>query len=153
MSIASRSRFFFSRTATVAGIVVLGATLLACAPRLDTRGNKPDPERLAEIIPGEVSRDEVAEILGSPSSVAVFDQETWYYISQRTETVAFMEPELKEREIVILRFDDNGILAEIETRTAEAGKDVLPVTRKTPTAGNEIGFFEQMFGNLGRFRK
>lgn len=135
------------------GVIVLGAALSACTPRLDVRGNKPDPERLAEIVPGEVSRDEVAEILGSPSSVSIFDKETWYYISQRTETVAFLEPEVTERDIIILRFDEKGILAEIETRTAEDGKDVLPVERKTPTAGNEIGFFEQMFSNLGRFNK
>ncbi|MBT5014377.1 MAG: outer membrane protein assembly factor BamE, partial [Rhodospirillaceae bacterium] len=76
-----------------------------------------------------------------------------FYISQRTETLAFLEPELKEREIIILRFDDKGILAAVETRSAEDGKDVLPVDRKTPTAGNEINFFEQIFGNLGRFNK
>jgi len=137
----------------VLSVAVLGASLFACTPRLDVRGNKPDSDRLSEIVPGEVSRDEVAEILGSPSSVAIFDKETWYYISQRTETVAFLEPDITEREIVILRFDEIGILAEIETRTAEDGKDVLPVERKTPTAGNEIGFFQQMFGNLGRFNK
>ena len=60
---------------------------------------------------------------------------------------------IQEREIIILRFDDKGILAAVETRSAEDGKDVLPVDRKTPTAGNEINFFEQIFGNLGRFNK
>ncbi|MBT3238807.1 MAG: outer membrane protein assembly factor BamE [Rhodospirillaceae bacterium] len=153
MSRVMQSSVFLKRTATVLGIAVLGGALLACAPRLDSRGNKPDPDRLAEIVPGEGSREEVSEILGSPSSVAVFDQETWFYISQRTETLAFLEPELKEREIIILRFDDKGILAAVETRSAEDGKDVLPVDRKTPTAGNEINFFEQIFGNLGRFNK
>jgi len=132
-------------------VVVVGS-LGACTPRIDVRGNMPDPERLSEIKPGEFSRDEITEILGSPSSVAAFDQETWYYVSQRTETVAFFEPEVKERKILILRFDKDGTLSDMETLSAEDGQKILPVDRKTPTAGNEMTVLDQLFGNLGRFK-
>lgn len=143
MSISAPSKLLFS----VALIALLGA----CAPKVDIRGNLPDPERLSEISPGEQSRGEVEEILGSPSSVAVFDQETWFYVSQRTETVAFFEPEVKERKVVILKFDKDGIVSKIELLSAEDGKIVQPIDRKTPTAGNEFTLIEQLFGNLGRF--
>lgn len=143
MSISKPSKLLFS----FALIAVLGA----CAPKIDVRGNFPDPERLSEIKPGEQSRLEVEEILGTPSSVAVFDQETWLYVSQRTETIAFFEPEVKERQVVILKFDEEGIVSKIEILTAENGKKIQPVDRKTPTAGTEFTLFEQLFGNLGRF--
>ncbi len=132
----------------VLGLVL---ALAACTPRIDVRGNLPDPERLSEITPGEHSRAEVAEILGSPSSVAMFDKETWYYVSQRTETVAFFEPEVRERQIVVLQFDKNGIVSDVRKLGVEEGQDVLPVERITPTSGNTLNFWEQMFGNLGRF--
>jgi len=129
----------------------LTAALGACAPRIDVRGNVPDPERLSEIVPGEFSRNEVAEILGSPSSIAAFDEETWYYVSQRTETLAFFAPEIKERKVLILHFDTQGILADIEQLSAEDGRPIVPIERKTPTAGNEFKLLDQLFGNLGRF--
>ena len=131
----------------------LALALTACAPRLETRGNLPDPDRLAEITPGEHTRDEVAEILGSPSSTAVFDQETWYYISEKTETLAFFEPEITERQVVILTFDAEGVVSGIKTLKAEDGRFIEPVDRITPTAGKEITFLDQLFGNFARFRK
>ena len=143
MSIYKPSKLLFS--------VCLSALLIACTPKVDVRGNFPDPERLSEIKPGEFSREEVAEILGSPSTKAVFDQETWFYVSQKTETLAFFEPVVKERKVIILKFDKEGIVSQIDTLTAEDGKKIMPVERTTPTAGNELDIIDELFGNLGRF--
>lgn len=134
-------------------IGALALTVAACAPRVATRGNQPDPELLAEIEPGEISRLEVEEILGSPSTTATFGQEAWYYISERTETTAFFAPEVAERHVVVIRFDDKGMVAAIDNLTLEDGRVIRPTDRETPTAGNELTFLEQMFGNLGRFNK
>ena len=132
--------------------LMLGTLMLgACESRVDSRGNLPDPELLASIEPGEASRDDVSLLLGSPSSVAVFENETWFYISQRTETFAFFEPEVMERQVVIVQFDQAGILKTVETLGLEDGQDILPVERETPTLGNEPTMFQQIFGNLGRF--
>jgi len=146
------SKYLQSRNLlSVASMVGLIVAVSACTPRIDVRGNLLDPERLSEITPGEQSRNEVAEILGTPSSVAMFDKETWYYVSQRTETVAFFEPEIKERNVVILQFDKKGIVSDIQKLDAEDGQKVLPVERTTPTSGNSLGFWDQIFGNFGRF--
>ena len=127
--------------------------LVACALRLDTRGNLPDPDQLTKIKPGQHTRMQVAEILGSPSNISTFDQETWFYVSQRTETTAFFEPDVKTRQVVILRFDKGGKLADVRTIGLEKGRKVLPVERETPTSGNEMGIIEQIIGNLGKFNK
>ena len=133
--------------------LVMCVALVACAPRLDTRGNLPDPDQLSKIKPGEHTRIQVAEILGSPSNISTFDLETWYYVSQRTETTAFFEPDVKTRQVVILRFDKGGTLADIRTIGLEEGRDILPVERETPTSGNEMTIIEQILGNLGKFNK
>lgn len=125
----------------------------ACAPQIATHGNLPDPEKLAEIVPGQVAKGEVAEILGSPSSIAAFDEETWYYISERQETTAFLAPDVTERNVVIVRFDDKGVVSSIETLGLEDGRNVEIVDRATPTAGNEITILQQIMGNMGRFNK
>ncbi len=132
-------------------VAILGTVLVACSPRVATRGNSADEERLSQIEPGRHGRVEVAEILGSPSSTAVFDTEVWYYISQRTETFAFFEPKISERRVVIVAFDQQGKVAEIKTVGLEAGYQIEPVDRVTPTEGKKLTFFEQILGNFGNF--
>ncbi len=122
-------------------------------PRIETTGNLPDPERLAEISDGGFSREEVAEILGSPSSVAVLEGEVWYYVSRRTETLAFFEPEVSDQQVVIIRFDKKGMVAQVQKLGLEQARTIIPAERETPTAGNELTLFDQLIGNLGRFNK
>ena len=133
--------------------LMMCVALMACVPRLDTRGNLPDPDQLTKIKPGQHTRIQVTEILGSPSNISTFDQETWYYISQRTETTAFFEPDVITRQVIILRFDKGGTLADVRTIGLEEGRMVLPVERETPTSGNEMTILEQLLGNLGKFNK
>src|SRR6266851_2114109 len=65
---------------TALGMALAASALAACAPTVDQRGNLPEADKVAEIRPGATTRDEVAKILGTPSSTAVFDNKTWYYI-------------------------------------------------------------------------
>jgi len=135
----------------IVGLVAAGTS--ACASRVDTRGNLLDPDRVAEIRPGEQTREEVAEILGSPSSITPFGSDTWYYIAKRTETFAFFAPEVTERHVVMVKFAEDGKVADVGAFGLEAGEAVDPVDRKTPTHGNKMTVLEQLIGNLGRFRK
>jgi len=128
-------------------IVVVGA----CSPRAQTRGNLPDPELVAQLKVGDISRDEVAVFLGSPSSVTSFGDEVWFYISEKTETLAWLEPEIKTRQVLALHFGKDGILKKIETAGLDEAKKIDPVDRKTPTHGNELTVIEQIVGNFRRF--
>jgi len=130
------------------GIGLFVASLAACAPRVNIRGNVLDPEKLADIKPGELSRREVLEIMGSPSSVAAFDRETWYYISKKTETLAFFEPKVTERKVVIVRFDKKGVVQSVETLGMDAARTIEHIDRKTPTAGDEFTILDQLIGNF-----
>lgn len=147
------SAHYHIRLSTLLVIVGLTIGLAACTGRLNTRGNLVDPAKLAKIKVGQQTRADVSEILGSPSSVAAFDKETWYYISKRTETTAFLEPKLRGRKVVVLRFNKKGVVDEIKILGPADGKDITPVKRETPTVGSKLGFFEQLLGNLGRFSK
>lgn len=132
-----------------AGACALAAA--ACSPIADNRGHMVDPVDLSQLTPGVSTANDVTAVLGSPTTVGTFDDNNWYYIGQRIERLAFFEPEVTERRVVVVRFAENGTLQTIEELNAEDGLDVEMVSRETPTRGREIGFFEQMFGNLGRF--
>lgn len=131
---------------------IVAAGLLGCSPIQATRGNLVQDEKLSQIEVGLSTSDDVAEILGTPSTVATFDNAVWYYIGQRTERTAFFRPEIIERRILVVEFDpDTGILQAMEELDLEDGQEVVLVERRTPTLGRRITFLEQMFGNIGRF--
>ena len=144
-----RSRSFSALIVLVAASVILSA----CTSRYATRGNLPDPDRLEEVIPGEVHARDVAEILGTPSTFSTFGGESWYYISERVEYYAFLEPEILDRKVLQVRFNKQGMVEWVGQKDNQQGRNIVFVDRTTPTAGNEITFFEQIFGNLGRFNK
>jgi outer membrane protein assembly factor BamE (lipoprotein component of BamABCDE complex) len=129
--------------------LALGAA--ACSPRIDNHGNTVDPDRLAKVVPGTHSRNDVARLFGSPSSVSLFDGEVWFYVGDRTETLAFLEPEVTERQVVVVRFTGQGIVDAVDVFGRERGKPVEVVDRETPTSGNEITVLQQLLGNVGRF--
>jgi outer membrane protein assembly factor BamE (lipoprotein component of BamABCDE complex) len=100
---------------------------------------------------GTQSREDVLRLLGSPSTVASFNDETWYYISQRQEYVAFLSPSISEQKVTAIHFGENGRIKEIKTFGPADAKDPGMVDRKTPTSGKELTVLDQIFGNVGRF--
>lgn len=124
---------------------------VACAPIVETRGFLVDDDRVAEIAPGQSTARHVLGVLGTPTSVAPFDDRTWFYIGQRTERLAFFAPEVTERRVLVLRFDETGLLDHMDELSADEGQYVELVERETPTLGRRITFLEQIIGNLGRF--
>lgn len=136
---------------TLCAIAFLGLAVSACSPVVATRGNLTDPDRLAEVKAGQATRGDVAAILGTPTSAGTFDPNVWYYIGQKTEKVAFFQPDVVERRVVIVQFDEAGVVKEIKQLDESNGQDIEMVDRTTPTAGRELSFIEQMLGNVGRF--
>ena len=139
----------------LASAFVLAAVLMlgACEHRIDNIGYMPDPDNLARIKPGLQGRDEVREILGSPSSEGpLADADTrWYYISKKTSNFAFFKPEVLDQKVIEVDFDKSGIVSEVRNYTLKDSEQIDPVTRKTPSPGRELGFFEQLIGNIGKF--
>jgi len=130
---------------------LVALALAACQPTVDQRGNLPEKSKLAEIEPGVTTKEMVSQILGTPSSVSTFSDRTWYYISRRTEQTAFFEPEVLDQQVVVVAFDDSGVVRDVQHLNLADSRPVDPSSRETPSAGRELGFVEQLIGNLGKF--
>ena len=137
----------------LSGGVLITAALCGCAATVDKRGNLPDPDKLAAIRPGATTKDEVVKILGTPSSVGVFNDKSWYYISRRTEQLAFFDPDVLDQQVYIVNFDDRGVVKAVDHRDLKDGREVTPAPGATPAPGRELTFLEQIIGNVGRFNK
>ena len=124
-----------------------------CTPTIDQRGNLPDQDQLALIREGKSTREDVRDLLGTPSSTGSFGAETWYYISAKTKNYAFFSTEILEQKVVAISFKRDGIVEKVREVNAAEAKEVEPVDRTTPTAGKDLGILEQFLGNLGKFNK
>jgi outer membrane protein assembly factor BamE (lipoprotein component of BamABCDE complex) len=131
----------------------MGFLVIGCSPRVSTHGDPQVGDRLASVVPGVHGRDDVAAILGSPSTVSPFDGEAWFYVSGRTETLAFLPSEEVDRQVVAVYFDQRGIVRSVEKFGKERGQNVDLVSRETPTFGTDLSLAQEFLGNLGRFNK
>jgi outer membrane protein assembly factor BamE (lipoprotein component of BamABCDE complex) len=139
---------WIKRTATGA---ILAGLLAGCSPTLSNHGNIPVQELIESIRIGSSNREQIAAMLGNPSAVATFDKETWYYVGMRASRVAFLDPEILERKILVVRFDKQGVVQQVEHLDKQDGRDVQIVDRKTPTRGKELTILKQLLGNVGKF--
>jgi outer membrane protein assembly factor BamE (lipoprotein component of BamABCDE complex) len=131
------------------GLVLAG--LQACTPSVTTPGHRPDAAAHARVEPGKSTREQVAQLLGSPTAEAAFDENAWFYVNQTTETLSFYQQDTVEQEVVAISFDEDGRVEEIERHGLEQAVAINPVDRVTPTTGKELSVFEQFIGNIGRF--
>jgi len=139
----------FSTTACIIGTAI---ALNACTPVKATRGNIVEDFRLTEITPGVSTRTNVLRSLGSPTTRAPFDPNIWYYIGQETEKRGIFDPEVVEEKIVVVAFNEEGIVEVVEE--IDANRIDIPTSNdETPTGGNEITVMEQLLGNIGRFNR
>jgi outer membrane protein assembly factor BamE (lipoprotein component of BamABCDE complex) len=144
----------FGLTDRLAGLWFGGIATLAlsaCVPQVSNHGYRLDEAALAQVEAGRTTREQVQQLLGSPSSVTTFDGSAWYYVGQRTERLSFYQEEVVDQDIVAIVFDELGTVARVERHGLDRAQEVSLVDRETPTAGSELTVFEQFIGNIGRF--
>ncbi len=137
--------------AQLGAALALALALASCNIPVDQRGNLPDERNLSQIKPGETDKATVTRLIGSPSSVAAFDPNTWYYISQKTKTVAFFRTDVLDQEVIAITFDQDGVVKSIGNRGLQDAEAVKPNSNITPTNGREFSTIEMFLGNFGKF--
>jgi outer membrane protein assembly factor BamE (lipoprotein component of BamABCDE complex) len=144
--------------AVVANILVALAplALAACSSTMETlhsrqtftQGYVIDQEQL-DLVPVGSSREQVLLALGSPSTRATFDNEAFYYISQkRVRNMAFQNPHIVDQTVVAIYFGPDDRVTKVAKYGLKDGKVFDFVSRTTPTGGKETTFIGQMLTGL-----
>lgn len=127
--------------------------LTACSPKVHHQGKIVEQAEIDQIKAGHHRKEDVAQILGSPTMSAMFKDDRWYYFSKVTQTTAFMKPVASEQNIYVIEFDKTGVVREVKHLGLEDSKKVAYVNRETPTTGHDTSVFQQLFGNFGRIAR
>ncbi len=145
----NRRRKAFKSVSLIAVLMLVGVT--GCEETVHVRGNVPHSVDIAKIKKGFHKKRDIENILGTPSAVATFKKETWYYIGGRVKTVSFFRPEVLDRKVLVIHFNDRGVVDAVEARDVPIVEDIKLVERETPTKGKELTILQQLIGNIGRF--
>lgn len=132
-------------------LVVMLAGCSFFSPQPQLRGNKVDADQLKELVPGTSTRADVTALLGSPTARAMFDDNTWLYVSEVTEPRIGRTQGVLSQNVVVVSFNDQGVLKDVQRLNQDDSIDVSVVARTTPSPGTEASFLQQLFGNIGRF--
>ncbi len=133
----------------VALLVLLAACSVVESPRT-LRGAQVDPDELKQLVIGTSTKKDAETLIGSPTTKGTFD-DRWIYISQTTHTRIAQLPGVDKQSVVVLSFDQNGVLRGIDQHGMKDARAVSMVSRTTPSPGSEAGFLQQLLGNVGRF--
>jgi outer membrane protein assembly factor BamE (lipoprotein component of BamABCDE complex) len=138
----------------MAATLVLCLSMTACGwilPPPQTRGNKIDPDQLKELVPGTSTEADVTSLIGSPTQKATFDENSWLYITETTRPRVGQTLGVLDQGVVVLTFDDKGVLSGIKKYTKADAVPVSVAKQTTPSPGTEASFMQQLVGNIGKF--
>jgi outer membrane protein assembly factor BamE (lipoprotein component of BamABCDE complex) len=140
-----------SKSLSVALLLSASLAVTACGNGRAVRGYIFDAELAGAILPGVDNRQSVHSTLGGPTLSAGFDDKTWYYVSTTVRVRPVFWPDPKHHRVMAVRFDDTGVVTQIDNFDLSHMTEIQPVADKTPTKGRKLNLFQQIFGNVGRF--
>ncbi|PWL18093.1 outer membrane protein assembly factor BamE [Falsochrobactrum shanghaiense] len=149
---APRQRALLAGTAILFSAALAGCNTASTLNPSETitEGYVLDQEALDSVSVGS-SREQVLLALGTPSTTAIFDNEVFYYISQkRYRAVQFMKPKIIDRQILAIYFNKDGQVENIANYGLKDGKLFDFVSRTTPTGGKDQSFLGQVIQGVSK---
>lgn len=131
-------------------LLPLGACGLFSAP-LNYRGQSVTASELKQLVPGKTTEAEATALLGTPTSTGLFQPNRWSYMSQITHSRIGRTPGVVRQNVVVLTFNDQGILQNVQDLGKKAEVPVSMAAGATPSPGGHASFVQQLIGNIGRY--
>ena len=138
------------RLMTLAFLALLGVA--ACAPIYRNHGYVPPEFDLAQVQPGQTTRDDLPALIGRPSAQGLLTGSGWYYVGSRWRRLGPAAPKEIERQVVAVSFTEAGVVSNVERFGLERGRVVQLSRRVTDGSVTEISLIGQLLGNLGNFQ-
>ena len=130
-------------------LALSGCALFSDAPRY--RGIAVTQHDLNELAPGMASEADAQALLGPPTFQEQFEPNNWVYVSQITKMRIGNTEGVEQQHVVVLTFDNNGILKSVSQKDLQNGVQVAMDKSETPVPGGHAGFIQQLVGGVGSY--
>lgn len=151
MEIRVMAKNLFNRRHLILGLGLAPmAFLSACTtPGEQVQGYMIDEKSLAEIKPG-MDAQKVLAVLGTPSTVSTVGNQSWYYISQKTNrTFMFSKAEITDQRVVAVFFSKALKVERIGNYGLKDGVVFDFLSNTTPTGGEDLTILRQLLRVVG----
>jgi outer membrane protein assembly factor BamE (lipoprotein component of BamABCDE complex) len=131
----------------IAAAAALGLSVSACSSFTANyqRGYVFDQASLDQVPVGS-TQEQVLIVLGTPSTVATVSGEVFYYISQKSQRTAFLDPKVTDQRVLAVYFSPDRRVERIANYGLKDGKIFDFISRTTETGGQEQSLLRQIFG-------
>lgn len=143
-------RYSTSRRSVAGALAGTALLLYGCAPPIP-RGALIEKEDYSQLTPNTSTQSDVLGTLGSPTTHATFDDNTWIYVSMIKDLVPLAHPAVRKQQVLVLNFDSGGVLRKMNILGRHDAFPVRMVNDKTPTPGTQISVIQELLGNVGRY--
>lgn len=129
----------------------LSAGCSVVSPPKIPRGSLVEEYEYKKLVPGSSTRDDVLNLIGSPTARGTFNDDSWYYITLTKTLVPLDFPSTKKQEVLVLNFDQSGVLKNMHVLHRKDGVKVSMANGATPTPGTNISVIQELLGNVGKY--
>jgi outer membrane protein assembly factor BamE (lipoprotein component of BamABCDE complex) len=126
-----------------------GCALFSDAPHY--RGIAVSQHELNELTPGTSSEADVQALLGPPTFQEQFQPNNWDYVAQVTKMRIAETEGVKQQHVVVITFDNNGILQKITQKGLTDSVQVAMDPAQTPVPGGSASIIQQIIGGVGSY--
>ncbi|MCC8462746.1 MAG: outer membrane protein assembly factor BamE [Rickettsia endosymbiont of Ecitomorpha arachnoides] len=132
---------------------ILAFFSLSGCKTIENRGQSIDDSALVKLESKKLNKTEVVELIGTPTMVPEYSQNTWYYVERVMSQRAWLNPKIEKQKIVKITFDANNFMQEVVVIDDSHRQDIETVREYTRTYGTELNGLQKFVKNLGRFNK
>jgi len=131
--------------------LILTCLVASCNP-IDKKGYRFEFSDAHLLKRGITSKENVEKIMGSPTLISYLDKEDWIYYLQDEKKFMFFTPEVLERKIITISFDEYQIIDKINHYDLKDERQVAFLDQKTGyiTVNKSKNVFSKIFSNIGQ---
>ena len=133
-------------------LMLIALMLSACIVNNSKHGYDSTAADLKQIKVNQNSKEQVEEIMGSPSTVSTFDDNIWYYMTFDVRQIALFPPTITHEKVIQLKFQNN-ILTKVAVYDKNTNRSLGFNKETSEVQGDDQGMMKDFFLNIGRFNK
>jgi outer membrane protein assembly factor BamE (lipoprotein component of BamABCDE complex) len=137
-------------TLVISSILLL---ILTGCQSVDVRGQFVSDSAIAEINANKPNQEQLINLIGTPTYVPDYSENTWYYIQRSLTRRAWLDPKVVQQRIVKIDFNKNKKVIEAILLKDSQDEFIQANSTYTKTQGTEQSGVQKFVKNIGRFNK
>lgn len=134
-------------------ILLILSFILSSCQTIDIRGQYIDDHLISQFDNKKLTKDEVLNLIGSPTIEPDYSPGTWYYIQRSLARRLWFSPQVVEQRIVKIKFNQNDQVEQVAILNDCHNDEIKFLSKYTKTYGTELNPIQKFIRNIGRFNK